>query len=357
MLFALPIFFIGCSDDDDTPANPQLNIDKEQLNFGNTRISQPIILTSNLSWTAISDKDWCIVSPMAGTGDATLNVNVEDNTNTDGRTATITIKALNASIIKTIKVIQMSGSPSITIDPKVRTFDSKPSLFDINVLSNVEYEIIMPSDSWLVRSVEPKSMQSSTVKFNILENQTQNDRETKVIFKEINNANIADTLYVKQEGKYNNLLGQATYRYKSATDQIDYEKAITIALDNTEENTLVINGILTNPIKAKVAAGDNDFVLLFDFPQDGGQQQVQTADGTVTVSTTYTPLYYNEFNVLTMDPTNVTTLTARSARDNINIVFDGTYSIAGAYSYNNQWLRLPISAVPGTISIIKPSQK
>ena len=98
-------------------ANPELELNKYDLSFTAARGNDTFTITSNTSWLVTSNQDWCVLSSTSGSNNATVTVNVSENTSPDSRTATITVKADNLQ--QNIKVTQ-SGAD--VIDESTRTF-------------------------------------------------------------------------------------------------------------------------------------------------------------------------------------------------------------------------------------------
>lgn len=72
-----------------TPAVPTLTVKPTSLNFTSSASSNTFTIESNTSWTVKSDQDWCTVNTTSGTNNATVTVNVTENTSLTDRSATI----------------------------------------------------------------------------------------------------------------------------------------------------------------------------------------------------------------------------------------------------------------------------
>ena len=87
-----------------TPEEKYVSVTVASLSFSNQAGSESFSVTSNTSWSVTSNQTWCKVSPSSGSNNATLTVNVSENTSTSSRNATITVKA--GDIMRTISVSQ-----------------------------------------------------------------------------------------------------------------------------------------------------------------------------------------------------------------------------------------------------------
>ena len=71
-------------------------------------------ITSNASWVAASDAEWCAVTP-AGTGNASLTADYEENTTADIRTANISVSVINLPV-QVVQLIQLPYTIGIPQD-------------------------------------------------------------------------------------------------------------------------------------------------------------------------------------------------------------------------------------------------
>jgi len=88
---ALTIGFTSCKKDE-TPATPAatLAVSPAAQNVGSSAGTINFTVTSNSTWTAVSDQTWCIVTS-GGVGNGTIVTNYTENTTTSQRVASITI--------------------------------------------------------------------------------------------------------------------------------------------------------------------------------------------------------------------------------------------------------------------------
>jgi len=90
---------------------PTLSVTPSNREVASAGGSTTFEITSNTSWTAESDQTWCILQNISGTGNATLNVNFEENTSTSQRVATITLSTTGAAS-QTATITQQSAIPT-----------------------------------------------------------------------------------------------------------------------------------------------------------------------------------------------------------------------------------------------------
>lgn len=97
--------------------NVILQVRESSMSFNSSGGSDTFAIYSNTSWTISSNRSWCTVGSLSGSGNVTVTVRVSENTSTDSRTATITVRADNVS--QTIAVNQAGATP---VDQDIRTF-------------------------------------------------------------------------------------------------------------------------------------------------------------------------------------------------------------------------------------------
>ena len=104
-------------------ATPEILLDINNMEFTSGSASKTFKISSNTSWTVSSDQTWCNISPTYGNGDGSVTVNVEENSSTSERSATITVKSDAGN--KTVSVKQSGGEVTPVPTPSTsqyRTF-------------------------------------------------------------------------------------------------------------------------------------------------------------------------------------------------------------------------------------------
>jgi hypothetical protein len=82
------------------PGDALLSVSSSQLEISKEEASTATsLVTSNTSWTASSNDDWLTVSPVSGTGNATLTFTTKQNTAVTQRTATVTLAATGTNTV------------------------------------------------------------------------------------------------------------------------------------------------------------------------------------------------------------------------------------------------------------------
>jgi len=124
-----------------------LNVTPVDLNFEQSGSNKTVAVTSNVSWTAMSDQQWCTVSPASSSNNETVNINVAENTGVGSRVAIVTIRDNVHSLSKDITVTQAGNEPAIAVSPETKEVGTAASSFEVNVTANVSWQVAS-DQSW-----------------------------------------------------------------------------------------------------------------------------------------------------------------------------------------------------------------
>lgn len=141
ILFMVCVFFIGCTDDDNTGKEEQLKIISSEVSFDCGGGTGVIHVESALPVSATSSEDWCRVEVDAGT----VHVTVSPNLLIGSRTAMVTVVA--GSDETRVPVYQLGDV--FDTDIKSADFTAAGGEVTFRVKSNWEVEFEMSNDSWL----------------------------------------------------------------------------------------------------------------------------------------------------------------------------------------------------------------
>jgi hypothetical protein len=83
----------------------------------NANSNESIIVTSNTSWSVVSDQTWLTVNPSSGINNGVITFTAAANTTNYTRTATVTVSATGVET-QTITVMQVAGTNSISLFSK-----------------------------------------------------------------------------------------------------------------------------------------------------------------------------------------------------------------------------------------------
>lgn len=123
-----------------------LTISKSSLTFSGSDGSSTIDVSSNDSWTAESDSDWCTASPASGSGNGTISVKVSANSTISSRSASLTVRNSSGSISRTVSITQAAGEAALTLSKTSLSFSEAEGSDAVDISAN---------DSWTAVSDEP----------------------------------------------------------------------------------------------------------------------------------------------------------------------------------------------------------
>ena len=90
------------------PPAATLDIDLSQLSVEVSGTAEPVAISvySNCAWAVQSDSEWCAVEGGSGVNDGSFNITVEPNPTIDVRVAIISVTVEDATVSRTVTVIQ-----------------------------------------------------------------------------------------------------------------------------------------------------------------------------------------------------------------------------------------------------------
>ncbi len=138
---------------------PNQNVPSSPAGYTNFNV------TSNTTWTVVSDQPWCTVDP-TGTGNAAIVANYTVNDASSDRVATITVTVSGLSPI-TVTVTQAGIIPTLLVTPPNRNVVYTAGNTTFTVASNAAWTVVSDS-AWL--TVTPSGTGNGTINAAYLEN-------------------------------------------------------------------------------------------------------------------------------------------------------------------------------------------
>ena len=151
-----------------------------------------IALKSNGEWTIEPTAEWISVSPMSGSGDATLTLTAEAN-NT-GEPRTVEVQATTKDNTALLTLTQGVAEKYVNVTPQEILCDVNGGEFDVVLSSNVDWFISAPQ--WITCSPSQGSGDARiTLTVNRIADDLPESREAQVF---IGNLNVSDKVHVVQ---------------------------------------------------------------------------------------------------------------------------------------------------------------
>jgi len=282
--------------------------------------SQSVSFTTNYDWSAtISGGAWLTISKSAGESKtASFTFFATPNDNFDNRTATISITA--GSLSKSISVSQ-SKKKAILITKNRYEISTEGGNIEVEVKSNIELDILIPTEcqSWITNSTT-KGLITNKLTFNVVANNTNDNRQGKIIFKE-KNSSLSDTVIVFQPQKDAIILTQKNYTLE------DTASVINVELKSNVQYLVTIPTIAQTWISLLESKALKTDILAFSVLANTSNQSrnteiliiksLTTISDTLTINQKGAPFFPE---ITTMDVNEVSTISAKSGG---TIISDG----------------------------------
>lgn len=114
-----------------------------------------LAVVSNVDWVAFTEENWITINTASGSSDGTISFSVQENNQSIGRRATITVTSTTESLFAECTINQSASAvsaPYITISPTDQTIPLSGGSFTISVSSNTDWDVaVIVSDGGLSR--------------------------------------------------------------------------------------------------------------------------------------------------------------------------------------------------------------
>ena len=149
---------------------------------------------STADWTAASDADWLTVSTASGKAgeDCSVKASATKNETYDNRSAKITITAGKAKAEVTVNQLQLNGLNIKTLEYEV---SAEGGNVEVEVESNVDYEVTIPEAVDWVHDAATKGMETSKVTFTVDPSYDEEVREANI---KISAGDISSSIKISQ---------------------------------------------------------------------------------------------------------------------------------------------------------------
>ncbi len=129
--------------------------------------SESVDVSSNKNWMVTTNDSWINLSPTSGSGNGTLMINYDENTDLTERNGTITLTAPGCPDVN-IMVNQQGASAVLSVDPTMITVNAPAGTESLDITSNKDWTL-ETSETWITLSTDNGS-NNATVNFDYEEN-------------------------------------------------------------------------------------------------------------------------------------------------------------------------------------------
>lgn len=176
-------------------------------------------------------REWLTVasSSTRGLTTSTLNFQASENTDTETRQAVITLRG--GELTEKVTVYQAGSDPSILLSQKEYTVASDGETIQVELKSNVSYEVVMPEVQWITES-STRAVSSYTHYFVISPNDTYDARSAEISFINKEN-NIEEKVVITQVQKDAIIVAQNEYEIPAAGGSLDFTLQANVDVEVT----------------------------------------------------------------------------------------------------------------------------
>lgn len=176
------------------PENVALDLSVTDLVFEATGGKKEFIVRSNTDWTIENTSSWCQLSTDKGRTDEAVTVSVGAYTGMEDRNTNLTVKS--GTTTKILSVTQ-KRKDAIVLSKDKFDVPQQGGNIDIEVKSNIQYEVTIPSEykDWIKETVKSKAIETKNFSFTISANEDYSKRNGYIVFE---GNGVKDTVMVYQ---------------------------------------------------------------------------------------------------------------------------------------------------------------
>ena len=247
--------------------------------------TQSFTFTCNRDWSVSSSDSWIHVSPASGTksdNEVTVTITCSANTTYDPRNATITVRV--EELTETISVSQETGLGLLVL-PTTFDLTNAAQEIEIEVQKNVQYAITIDDacKDWISQK-GTKALSSEKVTFTIAANETYDNREGKITFKQTD-GDLVQTVTVKQSQTDGLIIPTSEYNLSKESQTLNVDVNSNVQYEVTTEvewiHYIETKALSTSTIVLSIDANDTYYPRSGQVKVLGKEKTVQ---GVITIN-------------------------------------------------------------------------
>lgn len=164
-------------------------------------------------------KDWVKYNTTKGLTTSTVVLDIAENKTFDSREGKVTIKQDGGSLSSTV-TIEQSQLDGLFLTTSEYNLSNEKHTLTVEVSTNVEFDV-KPEADW-VKYIQTKGLSTKQIVLEVAENDTYDQRETKVNVKQ-KNGDLSGTITIKQDEKYGFVLSKTEFNLTNEAQNIDVE--------------------------------------------------------------------------------------------------------------------------------------
>ena len=215
-----------------------------------------IPVQTNVDFTVSTDADWITQVETRGLTEHVLHFDIAANESEEAREATITLSSENDGIEQVIKVHQ-KGKSSLQLSTYEYTTGAEGGTFEIDVRSNIAYQMIMPDVDWIVNTIT----HGDKYTFEVLPNDTYDARTAEIRFV-CEEEDLTQTVTVTQKQQDAIIIAQDFYEVEAEGGTLDIPVQanidFTVSTDADWITQTETRGLTEHVLHFDVAANDSE---------------------------------------------------------------------------------------------------
>lgn len=178
-----------------TQKGKTFDVNTTTLNFGDKEETQTVSIETDGTWSVTTSNSWIKVSPTSATGSSELAITVDENTNDNDRSGSVTVTMGD----KSAKINIVQKGKYFTVDNSILTYTSKGGNMEVTVTTNDQWTAKVEGSSWLSLSA---TNGNGNAKLNVTasDNPSVNSRTGSIIIETVNGQRVK--IIVKQNARY-----------------------------------------------------------------------------------------------------------------------------------------------------------
>ena len=180
--------------------NLGLLITQDRYELSNEESTIKVEVKANVEFDVEINDKWITKIEKRGLTTTELEFNIAENDTYGNREGSITIKQKGGGMTSTITIFQ-SQEDAIILSEKEFDLSSEAQSVEVEVKTNIDYEIIIPEDAkdWVSHSTT-RALRTETVVLDIAQNKDYDERTAKIIVKD-KKTDLEENVTFRQNGK------------------------------------------------------------------------------------------------------------------------------------------------------------
>ena len=167
--------FAACTTPEPTPEAPKLKVTPIQIELAASDTEATIEVTSNTTWVAETQAEWLVITPAVATGNQTVTISVEPNSDYDPRSASIVFSENSGELTPITVNLSQGEAKGLLVDKTVYEVGAEGGQISVKLSTNVEFSTTI-NDEWIKEAAATRGLEEKTLTFDIEANEAYESR-------------------------------------------------------------------------------------------------------------------------------------------------------------------------------------